>query len=694
MIKHRQYNLHEVGDQDMPESTQKVKFKRGQSGTMPSDLEAGSLLVQVDTGDIFLDNTESDRIQLGDSRKLALSGGTMTGPINMGGQKITNIGNPTDNNDVANKIFVDTAFQELESEMGTTLAGYLQLKGGTMSGVLDMGGHYIQNLETPQADDEAANKGYVDGQVEGLQSTVTSSLNNYLPLSGGTLTGALTLNGNPNQDNHAANKSYVDSQISGLSSIYLPLSGGTLTGPLVLSGNPTQSNQAANKQYVDDTLAGAVGGITGFEVDSNNGSGYANYEALTSAHPTGEVGTFYLVVNPDSSAPNAFDEYFWTGTGYEKAGGFGDVDTSDLATKDEVAKKADKVSAATERNFASLTSDGNLADSGKKAADFASATDVEGLKTSKLDKANAVINFTGAFTAQADMQNGPAEVEVSSIVGSKVSGAVRASTYATKLEADEFQGTKLASQAGVNIDGGVCFKIVSMTSTPIEDLPDFNETEEDGHTPSYAILMSSTVRQGMADSEHIQTLYCDSGSIYSRPVIYYSGNYSNDPWIKVGPNSGGDSSNFVLKSGDTMTGNLNMGSHKVTGLGTPSADSDAATKAYVDDAVADVQVPSSVANQFLTATAATTATKTITGTRPSSGSIFFVLFQNGVTASSGTFTFSFSVGGTCSVSGGSGFPTMPTIAIPAWTMGTFYMNSATTAKFIAYTNYIDDGVVS
>lgn len=298
----------------MPESTQKVKFKRGQSGTMPADLEAGSLLVQTDTGDIFLDNTDSDRIQLGDSRKLALSGGTMTGPINMGGQKITNVGNPTENTDVANKIFVDTAFQTLESEMGTTLAGYLQLKGGTMSGVLNMGGHSIENVQDPQADDEAANKGY------------------------------------------------VDSQISGLSSVYVPLSGGTLTGPLVLSGNPTQSNQAANKQYVDDTVANA-------------------------------------------SSPSA-------------------------------------------------------------------------------------------------------------------------------------------------------------------------------------------------------------------------------------------------------------------------------------------------ANQFLTATAAATATKTITGTRPSSGSVFFVLFQNGVTASSGTFTFSFSVGGVCSVSGGSGFPPMPTISMPAWTMGTFYMNSATTAKFLAYTNYIDDGVVS
>lgn len=42
-------------------------------------------------------------------------------------------------------------------------------------------------------------------------------------------------------------------------------------------------------------------------------------------------------------------------------------------------------------------------------------------------------------------------------------------------------------------------------------------------------------------------------------------------------------STYVNVSGDTMTGNLNMGSSfKVTGLATPTADTDAATKAYVD----------------------------------------------------------------------------------------------------------------
>ena len=38
----------------------------------------------------------------------------------------------------------------------------------------------------------------------------------------------------------------------------------------------------------------------------------------------------------------------------------------------------------------------------------------------------------------------------------------------------------------------------------------------------------------------------------------------------------------LLLSGGTMTGPIDMGNHKITGLGTPTADSDAATKGYAD----------------------------------------------------------------------------------------------------------------
>ena len=47
---------------------------------------------------------------------------------------------------------------------------------------------------------------------------------------------------------------------------YLPLTGGTMTGPLTLSGLPTSENHAANKKYVD----GLVGDINAM-LDAING---------------------------------------------------------------------------------------------------------------------------------------------------------------------------------------------------------------------------------------------------------------------------------------------------------------------------------------------------------------------------------------------------------------------------------------
>ncbi|WP_421823390.1 glycine-rich domain-containing protein, partial [Flavonifractor plautii] len=42
---------------------------------------------------------------------------------------------------------------------------------------------------------------------------------------------------------------------------YLPLTGGTMTGPLTLSGLPTSENHAANKRYVDTSVEQVLGSI-------------------------------------------------------------------------------------------------------------------------------------------------------------------------------------------------------------------------------------------------------------------------------------------------------------------------------------------------------------------------------------------------------------------------------------------------
>lgn len=87
---------------------------------------------------------------------------------------------------------------------------------------------------------------------------ITGILNsNFLKLTGGTLTGPLTLSGLPTSALHAATKSYVDSVLGDK----LPLSGGTMTGWINMNSqriialpSPIAGNEPATKTYADDIL--------------------------------------------------------------------------------------------------------------------------------------------------------------------------------------------------------------------------------------------------------------------------------------------------------------------------------------------------------------------------------------------------------------------------------------------------------
>jgi hypothetical protein len=91
----------------------------------------------------------------------------------------------------------------------------------------------------------------------------------YFPYTGGTLTGMLTLFGDPVNPFDAATKKYVDAlqtTINATFQNYLLLAGGTMTGNLTMSGgavinlaaDPTGALQAATKQYVDNKFSGMI----------------------------------------------------------------------------------------------------------------------------------------------------------------------------------------------------------------------------------------------------------------------------------------------------------------------------------------------------------------------------------------------------------------------------------------------------
>lgn len=110
------------------------------------------------------------------NKMLPLTGGTMTGAINMGSKKITNLATPTNNADAATKKYVDdakaAAIAEADAAQSTADSALakanaaLPMDGtGTMTGALNMGGKQITNMAAPTADAHATTKKYVDDAI-------------------------------------------------------------------------------------------------------------------------------------------------------------------------------------------------------------------------------------------------------------------------------------------------------------------------------------------------------------------------------------------------------------------------------------------------------------------------------------------------------------------------------------------------
>src|SRR5207248_3132116 len=86
----------------------------------------------------------------------------------------------------------------------------------------------------------------------------------------------------PSQSGQAVNKAYVDASVANVGSgggNFVNKAGDTMTGPLTLPGDPTAPNQAANKHYVDLGFASKADLIGGLVAVGELGSGSANSAA-------------------------------------------------------------------------------------------------------------------------------------------------------------------------------------------------------------------------------------------------------------------------------------------------------------------------------------------------------------------------------------------------------------------------------
>lgn len=269
------------------------------SGTLNMDSGTTATIQNLATPSNAKDATPKDYVDTADALKLNLSGGTMSGDIAMGTNKVTGLGTPTASTDAATKGYVDTevsnlvdsapaaldTLNELAAALGddanfsttitNSIATKLPLAGGTMSGAIAMGTNKITGLGDPTAAQDAATKTYVDTQDA-----------TKLSLSGGTMTGDINMGGttqltnlpNPTLGGQAANKTYVDDQRD----TRLALSGGTMTGNIVLGANkatstatPTTADDLTRKGYVDAILGSATAAATSATNAANSASAAA-----------------------------------------------------------------------------------------------------------------------------------------------------------------------------------------------------------------------------------------------------------------------------------------------------------------------------------------------------------------------------------------------------------------------------------
>ena len=229
------------------------------------------------------------------------SGDTMSGPLNMGNNRILSLAEPVEDTDAATKLYVDT-HSGVGGEGGLTPEQadkrYLQLTGGTLTGDLNAPA-LNSTMDTRNArfrgngvtltnsDSNVSYTNYagnitsngLDGFNIYSQDKNSNSINIVGEASTGIITTTTNIGGTPSnpivrgvstpeQNIDVANKKYVDDQISSKGGIsqaqgdarYLRLDGGKMTGDINMSGNRTVTNlnapanatDAATKQYVDN----------------------------------------------------------------------------------------------------------------------------------------------------------------------------------------------------------------------------------------------------------------------------------------------------------------------------------------------------------------------------------------------------------------------------------------------------------
>ncbi len=219
---------------------------------------------------------------------LPLSGGAMSGAIDMQTNRILNLPLPLNIGDAVNKSYADLM---------------LPLTGGTMSGSINIGGFRVTNAADPLSAQDYATKAYVDASGAGV----------YLPLAGGTMAGdiqfasAIGLKTGTTAANTLLLKAY---DTSGLS--YTTM--GTLTAgnPPTFNLNTTVTIGSAYIYRVGGTDVSLADGGTNASLTASNGGIF--YSTSTAGAILAGTATASQMLQSGASGAPAWSTATWPAT--------------------------------------------------------------------------------------------------------------------------------------------------------------------------------------------------------------------------------------------------------------------------------------------------------------------------------------------------------------------------------------------
>lgn len=122
---------------------------------------------------------------MGKDDGLPLVGGDMKGPVNMQNHGIYNLPGPVNEGDAVPKKYVEELLIEVIREINEKILKKLSLSGDTMTGDLNMNGNRLYNIMEPTDDKDAVPKDYVETSIKTAVSGVkTKVVNKTLIVSG------------------------------------------------------------------------------------------------------------------------------------------------------------------------------------------------------------------------------------------------------------------------------------------------------------------------------------------------------------------------------------------------------------------------------------------------------------------------------------------------------------------------------